>query len=78
MLILYMLKIAYSIMYFIYAHIKNRFFIDDEATEHAYTLLHQVFFSDLISLTLEGYFEFVIAGYLTITNPLFTNTIEIA
>ena len=63
-------------MYFMYAHIKNRFTTDEEATDHAYSLVHSVFFSDLISLTLEGYFEFFIAGYLTITNPLFTNTIE--
>jgi hypothetical protein len=33
------------------------------------TLRHSVFFSDLIVLTVESYFEFLIGGYLTLKQP---------
>jgi hypothetical protein len=41
---------------------KNR-----RALKWAKTIKHQLFFSEFISITLEGYFEFLIAAYLNLS-----------
>jgi hypothetical protein len=38
--------------------------------KYAYVLKRKLFFGDLITITIEGYFEYIIAAYLNLSIPL--------